>query len=194
MNKQEAYWSSDKCNEWSAKDDYIEWEKQTGCKLKDIIKDYMDYIPITASVMEIGCNTGHIIGIMHELGFTDVCGMDINRKAIDEAHKQFPYDAFIECSIKDIPLRFPPYITYELAMVSNVLMHVHPDDIHQSMDNIYNLSDKYIFGKELYTKNEMSIGDEWNNLMWTRDTFAKWITLYPSLRMLNCNLLPMKNE
>ena len=117
-----------------------------------ITQSFFKDIPRDASILEIGCNTGNIITILRDMGFTDITGIDINAKAISIIEKKFPQYTFIHSAIED----FPPTKKYDLVYTSGVLIHIHPNNIARTINKIKTLSRKWIFGFEYYSEITMA--------------------------------------
>ena len=112
----------------------------------EVTKSFFADIPRDASILELGCNVGNIIRILDSMGFYDVTGIDVNKKAIEIISKAHPYYYFINTSIEDFKIgRF-----YDLVYTSGVLIHQNPATIGKIIQKMEVLSKKWIFGFEDY--------------------------------------------
>ena len=80
------------------------------------------------------------------MGFTNLVGIDVNKKAIDIISHELPNYHFIQSSIED----FEADRQFDLVFTSGVLIHIHPDNLPKVIEKIKSFSKKWIFGFEYY--------------------------------------------
>ncbi len=188
MTYQLDQWRGEFGDKWSVKDDYIQWEIESGIELKtDIIQEFLGDLPKTLSVLDIGCNVGFMIQLLHDVGFKKITGIDINMSAIAKAGFAFPHDTFIHGEIQDIDKKF------DLVIHSAILVHIPPSKLDEAMKKIYDSCNRYIFGKEMSTPTPTDIGEissaHWANMLWTRRFMRKWMTMFPDLKLVKSRLI-----
>ena len=138
-----------------------------------ITKSFFEPIPRDASILELGCNVGSIINILNDMGFTNVTGIDINKRAIEIISKRYPHYDFIHSSIESFQLRRK----YDMVYTSGVLIHIHPDNIMPIIEKIKALSSKWIFGFEYYSEERKDI----SYYKKSTQTSLSWSANYPKL-------------
>jgi len=189
MTYQLDQWRGKFGDEWSVKDDYIQWEIESGLELKtDIMLEFLGTLPKNLSILDVGCNSGFMIKLLHEIGFKKITGIDINMSAIDKASKSFPKDKFMHGEIQDIEDK-----KFDLVICSAILVHLHPDGLYSTMTKILKASNKYIFCKEMSTPQPTDIGeissDKWTDMIWTRRWQRLWLRLFPDLKVIRQRLI-----
>ena len=192
MTEQQDFWKNKK---WPQLHSNLNWEAETGIKTKKLLEEFLSDVPREIDILDCGCSAGYTIGLLHELGFASISGIDVNPIMIKKAEETFPYDSFSVTSIEDLGhyqlLQENPY---DLVLHCSVLMHVHPDNLKEVMTAIYNLSGKYIFGKELSSSPPKDMGEidpDWKNQFWTRRWCNTWLWHFPSLNIVKKEILPM---
>jgi len=192
MTEQQDFWKS---KEWNQQQSNKNWESEAQINTKDLLEQFLKDVPREIDVIDCGCNEGYIIGLLHELGFSSMSGIDVNSKAIKKAEQTFPFDSFLVSAIEDLgPMYLLVEVPYELVLHTSVLMHIHPDNLKKAMTILYNLSGKYIFGKELSTvepKDMSEVAPKWKNQFWTRRFCDKWLELFPDLHVVKKRIIPM---
>jgi pseudaminic acid biosynthesis-associated methylase len=131
-----------------------------------------------ANVLEVGSNIGTQLMCLREIGFENLYGIDVQRKAIEEAHQQRPKLDIIEGDALDIPFKDG---FFDLVFTSGVLIHIPPEDINSAMNEITRCTSKWVYGTEYYAEEYTEVnyrGHE--NLLWKTD--------FPSLFQDNCDL------
>lgn len=93
---------------------------------KGLLLKAMEGIPKNASILEIGCNIGRNLNVLHEAGYKNLSGIDINAEAIAQSKQFFPkLVAKLKAgAIEDLIPTLPKYdVIYSLA----VFEHIHTD-------------------------------------------------------------------
>ncbi len=82
-----------------------------------------------SSILEIGCNAGANLQGLHQLGYADLAGVEINATAVEEMGRQFPamaQAATIHVGAFEEVLPGLPDRSADAVFAMAVLMHVHP--------------------------------------------------------------------
>ena len=164
MNEQQESWHGVFGDRYTKRNPKLSDFHYTDGKTRlEITKDFLDKIPRDISILELGCNRGNATRILHDMGFTNLTGIDINANAIVQAEKEFPEYTFYHSSIED----YPPAKKFDLVYTSGVLIHIHPDNISRTINKMKTLARKWIFGFEYYSLEEESI--RYSSGCWSRD-------------------------
>lgn len=115
--------------------------------VEQIFTEFFDNIDKRNKILELGCNIGLKLSLLHKMGFSNLYGVEINRKAFEIAQKNNPDITFYNSSIEDFDQNNE---TYDLVFTSVVLIHINPKILNSIVDKIINLTKKYIFGFEYY--------------------------------------------
>ncbi len=97
----------------------------------DVIRRTLErFLPRDAPVLELGCSSGRHLSHLHDHGFTDLAGVELNPEAFEVMADAYPELAdagtFYRCSIEDLlgdvaADRFAAVVSVE------TLQHLHPD-------------------------------------------------------------------
>ena len=121
-------------------------------------------------ILEAGCNIGNNLrSFPLDL---EVFGLDMNKKALEIAKSKFPSFNFKQGSLTKIPFD-DNY--FDLVFTRGVLIHIHPDDVNNTMRELLRVSKKWIFNLEYFGEDNKMIkwkrGDE---MLWYRDVEKRW--------------------
>jgi pseudaminic acid biosynthesis-associated methylase len=131
------------------------------------LERFLGDIDRDAAVLEVGSNVGTQLLCLKEMGFENLYGIDIQRKAVEEAHRQRPELDIIEGDAADIPFKNE---FFDLVFTSGVLIHISPEDIHEVLDEIVRCTSEWVYGQEYYAEEYTEVtyrGHE--NLLWKAD-------------------------
>ena len=121
------------------------------CKPSSIINFLHNFwnpeVQKTDKILELGCNSGANLNHLRNLGYTDLSGIEINKKAIKLMSEIFPdtysssniYIGNIEKTLSQIPDKSID-ITFSIA----TLEHIHPDSEKEVFTEIKRITKKYI--------------------------------------------------
>lgn len=127
--------------------------------LKNINKD--------AKILEVGTNIGNQLLHLQSMGFKNLYGIEIQERAINFAKKRADNLNIIKGDALDIPFK-DAY--FDLVFTSGVLIHISPDNINFAIDEIYRVTNSYIWGFEYYAEEYTDLMYQGNkNLMWKAD-------------------------
>ncbi len=164
LNEQQELWNGKFGDRYTKRNPTLsDFHYVNGKTRLEITKSFFQDIPRDATILEIGCSTGNVIQILHDMGFTDVYGIDINGKAIDIVRAKFPKFIFKRASIED----FAPIMKFDLVYTSGVLIHIHPNNIQMTINKMKTLARKWIFGFEYYSPKEEVV--RYSVGCWSRD-------------------------
>jgi len=148
MDHHQQFWKGLKGDEYTRKNlNFTNTQYKEFTRL-EIIRQFFTDINRDLSIIELGCNRGNFIQVLLNMGFSNITGVDINEEAIRLARKRFAKLDFIRTSIEN----FDYYDKYDMVVTCGVLIHINPDNIPDVINRIKDMSKKYIFGCEYYSK------------------------------------------
>jgi len=165
-------------NKHTVEEENQQSEEAYGISKFERLERFLDDIDRDANVLEVGSNIGIQLMCLKEMGFENLYGIDVQRKAIEEAHQQRPELDIIEGDALDIPFNDE---FFDLVFTSGVLIHIPPDNIDSAMNEITRCTSEWVYGTEYYAEEYTEVnyrGHE--NLLWKTD--------FPSLFQENCGL------
>lgn len=114
------------------------------------------------SLLEIGCCSGTNLQAIKENTYDwydkMVCGIDINKEAIEFARKKLPEVAFIEADIEDLKL---DGLRFDAILIDAVLLYVDDKKIKGVLEKISKCAKKRIIMCEWYSEEETKKDDHW---------------------------------
>lgn len=125
------------------------YKERTGRTFEEIFRNLFSDIDKETKIIELGCNVGLKLTILEKLGFKNLTGVEINKKAYEVAKKTHPNIKFYNSSIEDFD---PGNERFDLVYTSGVLIHIHPDAINEIISKIIRLSNKYIIDAEYFSE------------------------------------------
>ncbi len=98
----------------------------------EMILDLLDsFVGSDAAVLELGCSSGRHLAHLHEHGFEDLHGVEINDEAFDVMADAYPDLAetgtFYHDAIESVAPEFPDR-RFDAVFSVETLQHIHPDD------------------------------------------------------------------
>jgi len=90
-----------------------------------------EYVGRDAAVLELGCSAGRHLSELHDHGFSDLTGIEVNAAAFEVMAENYPdlYDAgtFHHAAIEDVVPTFDDG-QFDAVYSVETLQHVHPDE------------------------------------------------------------------
>lgn len=118
-------------------------------------------------ILEVGANIGNQLGCLRDMGFTNLYGVDVSRKAVEMAKILNPGVHIIPGSALDLPFQDG---NFDLVFTSGMLIHINPDDIRRVIGEIYRCSSAYIWGLEyhdmVYQEVPYRVDEVGHSMMW----------------------------
>lgn len=142
-------------------------------------------------ILEIGCNRGHNLIALSEIGEYDLIGIEPLQYAVLEARA-----ASNRISVLDGDCFSIPFIDsyFDLVFTSGVLIHIAPEDQPRAIDEMYRVSNRYLLVIEYYAKPETLVHYRgYNDLLWKSDFKNILLQQKPSLECVDEGLWDTKN-
>ena len=139
------------------------------------------------SIMEFGCNIGmNLKAIRALLPESNLSGIEINKRAVDDLNKWKGKAHVIEGSILDIELD----TRFDLTLIKGVLIHINPERLDDVYTRLYNFSDKYICIAEYYNPTPVTIPYRGHdNRLFKRDFAGELMSKYSDLELVDYGFL-----
>jgi len=139
------------------------------------------------SIIEFGCNIGmNLKAIKTLLPESNLSGIEINKRAVDDLNKCEGGPHIIEGSILDIELD----TRFDLTLIKGVLIHINPERLDDVYTRLYNFSDKYICIAEYYNPTPVMIPYRGHdNRLFKRDFAGELMSKYSDLELVDYGFL-----
>lgn len=137
------------------------------------LQQFFGDLPKDSRILEVGSNVGTQLLCLKELGFDNLYGIDIQRKAIESAHRHRPELDIIEGDLFDIPFK-DDY--FDLVFTSGVLIHVPPRRIDAGIAELVRCSKQWVYGHEYFAESYTEVTHRGHDgVLWKTDFPAKFV-------------------
>lgn len=152
--EQETFWSGE------FGDQYIERNACTQRLLASAIGLYAKILGKTAgikSVIEFGSNVGNNLkAIKMLLPDINAAAIEINHRAVETLKQDAFFDNKLEIFETSI-LEYEPIKTYDLTLISGVLIHINPNELQNVYEKLYRSCNRYICIYEYYNPTPVEV-------------------------------------
>jgi pseudaminic acid biosynthesis-associated methylase len=155
------------------------YAKTYGLIRTDLNRRCLEGIDRSSRILEVGSNIGIQLALLQNMGFTNLYGIELQSYAVELSKSKTHNINIIQGSAFDIPFK-DEY--FDLVFTSGVLIHIHPSNISEVMNEIYRCTKKYIWGLEHYSDNYKEVvyrGQK--NLLWNVDYKKLYLDLFDDL-------------
>ena len=158
------------------------YRKRFGVSRSQLNDEFLSSLDKNLRILEVGCNIGIQLRILQNQGFTNLWGIEISEYALDIARKETKNMNLVLGSALDLPFKDG---FFDLVFTSGVLIHISPDDVGKAVDEIYRVSNKFIWGLEYFSEQYETVEYRGNkDLLW-KNNFAKlYMERYPDLNLV----------
>lgn len=180
--EQEEFWKGEFGNEYTlrnAGDWDAFYKKQWGITRTELNAEFLSEVDKNAQILEVGCNRGNQLQILHNQGFKNLWGIDVNKHALKIAKENTTFN-ISEGSALEIPFE-DEY--FELVFTSGVLIHIAPTDLPKVMQEMHRVSKRYIWGFEYYSEELTEIEYRGHkHRLWKNDFVKLFRDHFPELK------------
>lgn len=137
------------------------------------------------SILEVGSNIGNNLRALRTLTGADMYALEPNAEArrvlIEDG--VVPSDQAVEGFAAKIPMADG---TVDMAFTSGVLIHIHPNDLPESMREIHRVARRYVVCIEYFSdKPEMITYRGQDDRLFKRDFGSYYLDTFPDLRVVD---------
>jgi pseudaminic acid biosynthesis-associated methylase len=143
---------------------------------------FLKDIPRDASILEVGCNLGNQLLLLHQMGFISLHGIDIQSEVVKQAQARLPFANLAEGSGLQIPYAAGQF---DLVFTSGVLIHIAPSDLLTAMREIHRCSKTWIWGAEYWAPKMTDVLYRGHrNLLWKTDYSQLYLQNFTDLELV----------
>lgn len=158
----------------------------------DLNEHFLRGVPKHARVLEVGCNMGTQLLLLKQMGYTRLCGIEIQDYALKLARVRLEGVQLIQASALSIPF---PDQHFDLVFTSGVLIHIAPPDLPHALSEIHRCSRSWIWGFEYYSHEPTEICYRGhNNLLWKMDYASRYLNQFADLELVEEQRVPYLNS
>jgi|SRR5579862_55615 len=163
------------------------YQRNYGLTRRELNQRFLAEVPRNARILEVGCNIGLQLSVLHDLGFHDLCGVEIQHHALRRAKSRLAEIHLVEGSALQIPFCDR---SFDLVFTSGVLIHIAPDDLGKAMHEIYRCSKRFIWGFEYHSLHPVEVAYRGNrDLLWKMNYAQAFQDEFKDLQLLRCEHL-----
>jgi pseudaminic acid biosynthesis-associated methylase len=164
------------------------YQKNYGIGRRKLNESFLEEIPKGARILEVGCNVGNQLTVLHEMGYRELYGIEIQPYALERARAKLPDVHFLEASAFEIP---HPDGYFDVVFTSGVLIHIAPADLPRAVDEIHRCTKRYIWGSEYYSPEVVEVNYRGNEgLLWKMDYAKFYLDRFADLSLVRTKRLP----
>jgi len=176
--------------------DYEAWNRhyieKYGISRFDMNHEFLLDFPKNLRILEVGCNTGQQIIALHQQGFKNVTGIELQFYAAKWARDRVRGIAVIQGSGFEIPFKTG---SFDLVFTSGVLIHIAPDNLPIIMEEMYRCTSRFIWGFEYYSDGLTEINYRGNTgFLWKGDYASMFMETFPNLTLTKKRFYPYIND
>lgn len=195
-------------NSWEGKfgDEYIDrnpmdaydldklYEKRYGITRTEMNERFIGSMYRWIRILEVGCGAGAQLDCLKKMGFNNVSGADINKKAHEISLCDLHNDFYL-ANAEDMSC-FPDGV-FKLVFTSGLLIHIPPDKLGQVMSEIHRVSNKYIWGFEYHSDSTTPIMIPYrgmDNMLWKANYPMLYWLAFKDLVLVDFQRYPQKDN
>jgi pseudaminic acid biosynthesis-associated methylase len=158
------------------------YRKNYGLARSAINADFLKGISKSASLLEVGCNTGNQLMMLCQMGWKNLSAVELQPYAIEIARKRLPEIDLRQGSALALPWEDA---SFDVVFTSGVLIHIAPHDLPRAMDEIYRTSREYIWGFEYYAPEVTEVAyRSHSSLLWKMDYAQRYLDRFNDLELV----------
>lgn len=162
------------------------YKKELGVTRTETNKEFLKGIKKDARILEVGTNIGVQLAHLHEMGYTNLFGIELNPDVAARARKHVPSANIITGDALNIPFKDG---FFDLVFTADVLIHISPKNIHRAVQEICRVSRDYIWGFEYFEKKYTEIPYRGHrNVLWKTNFPALFKKASPNLKLVKQRL------
>ena len=169
--------------------DYFE---RFGLTRVEMNASFLDGLPLSMQILEIGCNVGNQLRCLQHVGFENLCGVEVQWYAVEKAKELTSRSNILQGSAFDIPFKDE---FFDLVFTSGLLIHISPTDILNALREIRRCARKYIWGFEYFADSYTEVNYRGNeSLLWKTDFAQLFLDYFSDLRLMKRQKFPNGNN
>ncbi len=198
VTKQMDFWGGDSGvayvdrNPMSIKEADDLYVRDYGVARREFYERYFGDLNRDLRILEVGANIGCPLELLRTLGFKNLYGIELNPNTVERAKKLHPKVDIIRGSAFDLPFKDE---SFDLVYTSGVLNHINPKDLPEVLDEIYRVTNRYIWCDEYAARELVEItyrGEQ--ELFWKLDFLKLYTSRFPKLKVVKSEEIPVLNS
>lgn len=181
--EQEKFWSGEFGNQYIGRNECI---KELMASAIGFFAKILCRTNGIKSVIEFGSNIGNNLKAIKMLQpDVQTAAIEINHQAAERLRADKFFDHQLEVYEASI-LEYTPVKTYDMALISGVLIHINPDELQSVYEKLYMSSEKYICISEYYNPAPVEVSYRGHEgRLFKRDFAGEFLDRYPDCRLVD---------
>ena len=164
------------------------WSGNYGITRREINQAFLQGISKDASFLEVGCNVGNQLLELHDRGYTNLSGIEIQPYAVEIAKSRVTGAVIAQGSALALPYGSD---SFDVVFTSGVLIHIAPEDLPQVMKEIHRCAKTYIWGAEYYSPEVTQVNYRGHDkLLWKMDYARRYLQSFKDMELVREKYLP----
>ncbi len=164
------------------------YQRRLGVSRRAMNEEFLGDLPRDMRILEVGSNVGNQFLCLQAMGFSQLCGVELQRYAVELSKRYVHNVDVLQGSAFDVPFKDA---SFDLVYTSGVLIHLAPADIGGALREIYRCSRRYIWGLEYYARQYQEVEYRSNKaLLWKTDFAKLYLETFPDLRLVKQRIFP----
>ncbi len=150
-----------------------DYTKENAGVIQEKLADFIYHITLALNakkILEVGCNVGNNLASFPSK--SNVCGLDMNKVALEISKKKYPNFKFKDGSLLKMPFEDSEF---DFVFSRGVLIHIPNSDMPDVINEMLRVSKKWICNLEYFGEDGKMISwKRGNDLLWYRDMKQWW--------------------
>ncbi len=153
-----------------------------GITRRQLNERFLQDIPRSARILEVGCNVGNQLLVLQQMGYSDLYGIEIQSYALDLARSRTRNINLVQATAFDVPYQDQ---FFDLVFTSGVLIHIAPSDLPPVLTEIHRCAGMYIWGFEYYAPKLTPVNyRRHDSLLWKMDYAKSYLERFKDVELV----------
>lgn len=180
--KQVDLWSGNFGKSYTLRNVELNFSTHVRTNMRQLFSEIISNTNEVNKILEVGCNTGHNLSILSEIGNFELVGIDPQVSALKIGKEKGVPATLMRGSVYDIPF-YDGYV--DMVMTMGVLMHIDRRDISSALKEIDRVTNKYYLTVDYFDEREVAVNYRgYNDMLWRRDMRKICHEILPNMRLI----------
>ncbi len=163
-------------------------QRRYGFTRMELNREVLGNMDRSMTILEVGANIGNQLLCLKRMGFTRLCGVELQRYALCIARSRTRNIPLVQADGFQLPFQDD---AFDMLLTSGFLIHIHPSKFKEIASEIYRCAREYIWGLEYYADERTEIlYRERQSLLWKADYSKLYQGLFNGLEVVQEKRLP----
>ena len=125
------------------------YRKWFGISRRELNARFLGDLSRDTRILEVGTNLGNQLFLLREMGFRDLCGVEVQRYALERSRARAAGIPVVQGTGNALPFRDA---AFDLVFTSGVLIHVSPKSLERVLREIHRCARTWVWGYEYFAE------------------------------------------